>query len=242
MVVNSQGELIGINTAILTPEGGNIGIGFAIPVNMAKTVMTQLITYGSVKRGLMGVIVQDLTPDIANGFGDTGLKGAVITQVNLNSPAQKAGLLPGDIIQSVNGQTTNTAASVRTSVGLLRVGSDVNMAIIRKGKKIAINIVTADPDKYNESAQSQNPFLYGLTLHDFDASTPVQGHIYGVQVTFVSKNAPAWRSGLIPGDVILSANQIPVKTITDLQNIAAKSGKSQCFRTPCGTWCGCEIW
>lgn len=225
-LVNLKGELIGINTAILTPEGGNIGIGFAIPINMAKTIMTQLIEYGSVKRGLMGVIVQDLTPDLAKGFDAVGIKGAVITQISPNSPAQKAGLLPGDIIETVNGETMDTASAVRNSVGLLRVGAKIDMDVLRKGKKIAVNVVTADPDKYMETAQTQDPFLFGLALRDFDAQMPAQGHILGVQITYVSKSSVAWRKGLIPGDVIMSANQIPVKSIHELQDIASKSSKS----------------
>src|SRR5260370_40051912 len=103
---------------------------------MAKTIMTQLVEYGSVKRGLMGVIVQDLTPDLATGFDETGIKGAVITQISPNSPAQKAGLLPGDIIETVNGEPMETASAVRNSVGLLRGGAKIDMEVLRKGKKI----------------------------------------------------------------------------------------------------------
>lgn len=224
-LVDLNGELIGINTAILTPEGGNIGIGFAVPINMAKTIMSQLIQYGSVKRGLMGVVVQDLTPDLAKGFGVEGTKGAIVTQISPNSPAQKAGLQPGDIIEAVNGETMNTASAVRNSIGLLRVGAKIDVKLLRKGKKTNLAITTADPDKYLEIAQTENPFLFGLALRDFDAQTPAQGHIIGVQITSVSKSSSAWRAGLAPGDVILSANQIPVKSIHELQEIAAKSPK-----------------
>ncbi|HEV2614801.1 MAG TPA: Do family serine endopeptidase [Gammaproteobacteria bacterium] len=226
-LVDLKGELVGINTAILTPEGGNIGIGFAIPINMAKTIMTQLVEYGSVKRGLMGVIVQDLTPDLATGFDETGIKGAVITQLSPNSPAQKAGLLPGDIIETVNGEPMETASAVRNSVGLLRVGAKIDMEVLRKGKKIAVNVVTADPDVYMKTAQTENPFLFGLAFRDFDAQTPAQGHVIGVQITFISKSSAAWRAGLLPGDVIMSAAQTPVKSIHELQEIASKdSSKS----------------
>ncbi len=226
-LVNLNGQLIGINTAILTPEGGNIGIGFAIPINMAKTIMAQLIQYGSVKRGLMGVIVQDLTPDLADGFGlSNTTKGAVVTQISPSSPAQKAGIEVGDIIQSVNNENMETASAVRNTVGLLRVGAKVDVGLLRKGKKMTIELTTADPDKYIESSHTQNPFLFGLALRDFDQEIPGQGHINGVQITFVSKNSPAWRVGLQPGDVIRSANQVPVKSIKDLQDIAGKNTKS----------------
>lgn len=225
-LVNTNGELIGINTAILTPEGGNIGIGFAIPINMTKTIMSQLVQYGSVKRGLMGVIVQDLTPDLAKGFDVTGVKGAVVTQVTPNSPAQKGGLLPGDIIEAVNNKTTDTASSVRNAVGVLRVGANIDLVVLRKGKKMKMDVVTSDPDKYLETAEAQNPFLFGLSLRDFDSQTPAQGHVQGVQITFVSKSSAAWREGVLPGDVIVSANQIPVKSLKELQDIAAKSSKT----------------
>ena len=224
-LINLKGQLIGINTAILTPEGGNIGIGFAIPINMAKTIMSQLIEYGSVKRGLMGVVVQDLTPDLAKGFELKDVKGAIITLVSPNSPAQKAELQAGDVIISVNGQSMETASAVRNTIGLLRVGAKINLTVLRKGKKMNLEVVTADPDKYMENSQTQNPFLFGLALRDFDQQTPAQGHITGIQITFVSKNSTAWRAGLAPGDVIISANQIPVKTIHDLQGIASQSQK-----------------
>jgi len=224
-LINLKGQLIGINTAILTPEGGNIGIGFAIPINMAKTIMSQLIQYGSVKRGLMGVVVQDLTPDLAKGFELKDVKGAIITLVSPNSPAQKAELQAGDVIISVNNQPMETASAVRNTIGLLRVGAKINLTILRKGKKMNLEVVTADPDKYMENSQTQNPFLFGLALRDFDQQTPSQGHIIGIQITFVSKNSTAWRAGLAPGDVIISANQIPVKTIHDLQGIASQSQK-----------------
>jgi serine protease Do len=224
-LVNVNGQLIGINTAILSPEGGNIGIGFAIPINMAKTISSQLIQYGSVKRGLMGVIVQPLTPDLATAFEMPTIKGAVITQVSPNSPAEKAGLQPGDIIQILNGQKITTASEVRNSVGLLRVGAKINLEILRRGKSIKIEIITADPEQYLEKAESKNPFLFGLSLRDFNEQTPLQGHVVGVQIVRVSKNSSAWRAGLMPGDVIVSANQNSVKNISDLEKAASQKSK-----------------
>ena len=224
-LVNMHGQLIGINTAILAPDGGNIGIGFAIPINMAKTIMTQLIQYGSVKRGLMGVIVQDLTPDLAVGFGLTGVKGAVITQVSPSSPAQEAGLQPGDIIVSVNNKKTDTASSVRNAVGMLRVGTKVTVEILRHSRHLTESITTADPDKYIKNTQDNNPFLFGLALRDFDEQTPLQGHVTGIQITYISKNSSAWRAHLMPGDVIVSVDQTPVKTINDLKKLADNKHK-----------------
>jgi serine protease Do len=224
-LVNFKGQLIGINTAILSPEGGNIGIGFAIPINMARAVVEQLIKYGSVKRGLMGVIVQDLTPDLATGFNVPEAKGAVITQVSPNSPAAKVGLRVGDIVQTLNGHEMLTASSVRNAVGLLRVGAKIELQVLRHGKTVDITIVTADPEQYIKKIEQDDPFLFGLSFRNFDQQTPAQGHVIGVQIVYVSKNSAAWRQGLIPGDVIVSANQESVKTIAELQKIAQQNDK-----------------
>lgn len=224
-LVNTDGQLIGINTAILAPDGGNVGIGFAIPIDMARVVMSQLIQYGSVKRGLMGVIVQDVTPDLANAFGIAGQKGAVITQVTPDSPAAAADLKAGDIVQELNGQPMRDASAVRNAVGLLRVGAKIQLKILRDGDSKSISLVTADPDKYLDTEKQQNPFLFGLSLKDFDQQTPIQGRIVGVQVLSVSKNSAAWLAGLMRGDVIVAANKEPVTTVAQLQKAAGKDKK-----------------
>ncbi len=224
-LVNLRGQLIGINTAILSPEGGNVGIGFAIPDNMAQVIMGQLIQYGSVKRGLMGVIVQDVTPDLAKAFDISGKKGAVITQVSPDSPAAGAGLKVGDIIQKFNNQQIESANEVRNAVGVLRVGAKIQLQVLRDGKTRDIALTTADPDQYLDAEKNQNPFLFGLSLTDFDQQTPVQGRVVGVQILNVSKNSAAWRAGLQRGDVIVSANQISVTNVGELQKAASKDKK-----------------
>src|SRR5581483_3850817 len=130
-LVNLKGELIGINTAILSRSGGNIGIGFAIPVNMAHSVMDQLLKYGSVKRGLLGVSIYNVTPDIAQlyGLGDT--PGALVSQVVEGSPADKAGIKTGDVITSVNGQNVKSNTELRNAIGMLRVVDKVDIGIVR---------------------------------------------------------------------------------------------------------------
>ncbi|HJX19920.1 MAG TPA: Do family serine endopeptidase, partial [Steroidobacteraceae bacterium] len=126
-LVNLRGELIGINTAILSRSGGNIGIGFAIPVNMARSVMEQLIKYGSVKRGQLGVSMYTVTPDIAHSLGLSNAMGALVSQVVEGSPADKAGIRTGDIITSVNGQTVKSNSELRNTIGLLRVGDKIDI-------------------------------------------------------------------------------------------------------------------
>src|SRR3990167_5781562 len=149
-LINMQGQLIGINTAILGPDGANIGIGFAIPVNMARSVMEQLIQYGSVKRGTMGVLVQNLNPDLANAFRLANTQGAVVAQVIPSSPADEAGIKSGDVIVAINDKRVNDAGEVRNIVGLLRLGARVNLQLYRNGKPTAVTLTTVDPNKYVE--------------------------------------------------------------------------------------------
>src|SRR5499427_7534017 len=143
-LVNLHGELIGINTAILSRSGGNIGIGFAIPVNMAHSVMDQLIKYGSVKRGQLGVSMYTVTPDIAHSLGLPNATGALVSQVVDGSPAEKAGIHTGDVITSVNGQQVKSNSELRNSIGLLRVGDKVDIGLLREGKPQHVTAIISD--------------------------------------------------------------------------------------------------
>jgi Do/DeqQ family serine protease len=130
-LINLRGELIGINTAIFTPGGGNVGVGFAVPINMAETVMKQLVANGEVHRGRLGVQVKDLTPELADSMGIAARQGAIIDFVDVLSPAQKAGLVPGDIVLSVDGQPVHSAADLRNRVGLTPVGRKLQLTLLR---------------------------------------------------------------------------------------------------------------
>src|SRR5204863_60026 len=143
-LVNLRGELVGINSAILSRSGGNIGIGFAIPVNMARSIMDQLLKYGSVKRGLLGVNIYSLTPDIAHSLGLSSPLGALVSQVVEGSPADKAGIRTGDVITSVNGQTVKSNSELRNTIGLLRVGDKIDIGLVRDGKPLRVTAVIAD--------------------------------------------------------------------------------------------------
>jgi serine protease Do len=221
-LVNAKGELIGINTAILSPYGGgNVGIGFAIPINMAKDVVMQLIKFGSIHRGLMGIFVQHLTPELAQAMGySEDFHGALVAQVNENSPAEKAGLKAGDIITKINDTNITQATQVKITISLLRVGSDAKITIQRDGKEMILNAIVTDIKKHEQKLQSDNPFLYGLALKNFEQDSPLHGNVVGIQVVGASENSAGWRAGLRPGDIIISANKQMTTNVKALQNIA----------------------
>lgn len=220
-LVNVKGELIGINTAIISLYGGSVGIGFAIPINMVKDVAQQIIKFGSVHRGLMGIFVQHLTPELAQAMGYAeDFQGALVAQVNQGSPAEMAGMKAGDIIVEINDTKITQATQVKTTISLLRVGSDAKIKIKRNGKDLTLNAVVTDVKKNEQKLQSTNPFLYGLALRNFEQDSPLHGHVIGVQVVGASESSAGWRAGLRPGDVIISANKQPIKDTKQLQTIA----------------------
>ena len=139
-LINLRGELVGINTAIIGPAGGNVGIGFAVPINMARSVMQQLVAYGEVKRGRIGIELQDLTPDIAEALGVDVLGGAVVGRVEPGSPARRAGLQPGDVIIEIDGSPVRNSSDIRNRVGLTPVGDTLRLTILRHGDKSMVDV------------------------------------------------------------------------------------------------------
>jgi len=213
-LVNLRGELIGINTAILSRSGGNIGIGFAIPVNMARSVMDQLIRYGSVKRGQLGVSMYTVTPDIAHSLGLPSVVGALVSQVVDGSPADRAGIRTGDVITSVNGQPVKSNSELRNTIGLLRVGDKVEIGLLRDGKPVRVTAVIADTTtELGAGPASIHKSLEGAVLADASDAG-------GALVRSVEPGSAAAQAGLRAEDVIVGANRGRVSSVHDLRERA----------------------
>jgi len=214
-LVNLRGELIGINTAILAAGGaGNVGIGFAIPINMVRQIVDQLIEYGEVRRGMLGVIMQNLTPELSQAFGLDLYQGVVISQVIEDTAAEEAGLKVGDVVTSINGAPVKSASAMRNMVGLLRVGDEMSIAVIREGKKKTMTAVIRDAKDLSVSGTRINQGLAGATIEEKENG----GKTY-LTVTEVEQGSAAWNAHLREGDIILSVNRRPVQTLKELQQI-----------------------
>lgn len=205
-LINLSGEVIGINTAILGSGGGNIGIGFAIPINMVMGITQQLLQYGEVKRGRLGVLVQSLTPDLAKAFGTDRNRGVVIAQVESDSAAEKAGLLSGDIVLSINGREVENASDMRNSIGLMRSGSEVNLTILRDDEVMAI---TATITAKNSSTIEGNTLSRKLdgTVLSIDQNTAAELGYPAIVVKEINESSVSYRQGLRQGDLIISINK-----------------------------------
>lgn len=224
-LVDLNGKLIGINTAIFSKSGGNIGIGFAIPINMANDIMQQLVTSGEVKRGRLGAQAQDLTPQLAKAFDIPFRRGAVISHVEKGSPADRAGLKPGDIVTEINDKAVRNADTLRNNMGLLRIGQTVTMKILRDNKTLNLTAKVAEQDDKKESiiGEKLHAHLSGTELQNIQPGSKLYGRIEGVIISAVEQGSPAARTGLRRGDIITSANRKDIKSIQELQSAIAKN-------------------
>ncbi|MCX8050172.1 MAG: DegQ family serine endoprotease [Methylohalobius sp.] len=221
-LVDWYGNLVGINTAIVGPTGGNVGIGFAIPINMAREVMDQIIKHGGVKRGLLGVQVQDLTPEIAQAMGLEVNEGALVSGVSKGSAAEKAGVLAGDVIVKFDNRDVKNAADLRNMVGLKRVGDRATIELIRDGKPVTVTVTIGKPSPTG-TISGEIPLLEGARFSEIPQDHPLFGRVQGVMVLDVELNSSAWQAGLRQGDVILSVNRQPVRTVEELLKLASRS-------------------
>ncbi len=231
-LVDLRGELVGINTAIYSQTGGNIGIGFAIPINLAMQIMEQLLDNGKVQRGFLGISMQDLTPTLIEAFGLKQNNGAVITSVDEDSPAWHAGLQPGDILIKINDQDIKNASEVRNRFGLLIVGDQVEFDILRGGKRktITTTVTVAEEDNSSPSPAAVNTRLEGVTINEIGNDHPYYGQVGGIYVVNVRRGSLAWRSGLRRGDVITSVNRQFVKNIPTFLELVNGKNESLLLR------------
>jgi serine protease DegQ len=221
-LINLSGELIGINSAIYSSNGGNIGIGFAIPVNIAKSIMEQILEFGEIKRGLLGVSIRDFSAETAEALGieTDNNQGALVEEVFPESPAEQVGIEVGDIIVAVDGEPIAGAGDLRTTIGLKRSGDKVKITVQREGKRLRFN---ATLDQINSEPQvlagDIHPGLAGAAFSSYDGkSQPYDGD--GILIESVAEGSPAEFRGLQPSDVIALVNQQPVASVTDLQKLA----------------------
>ena len=202
-----------INTAIIGPGGRNVGIGFAVPVRMAKAVMKQLLRFGEVRRGRLGVAIQEVTPDIAAALGLKSSQGAIVSRVDRNSSAQQEGIEADDVIIAVNGETLRNSADLRNRVGLVPMGEEVTLTTIRNGKRIEHKANIGKAGVLASAKRDRAPQLAGSVVIEMDREHGLFGKVAGVVVAQSEPGSPAWRSGLRKGDVIIAVNQQPTPNL-----------------------------
>ncbi|CAD83574.1 serine protease [Candidatus Blochmanniella floridana] len=214
-LVNLNGELIGINTAILAPGGGNIGIGFAIPSNIVKNLSQQLIDFGEVKRGQLGIKGTELTADIAKAFNIDIQRGAFVSEVLPGSAAAKARIKAGDVIISVEGKPIKNFAELRVKVGTTAPGKIIKIGLLRDGKTHIVSVLLDDSTCVSTSEENLIPALQGATLSNnyLKDGTP------GVQVEEINKDSPAASIGLQKGDMIIGLNRTRISNLSQLRKI-----------------------
>ena len=233
-LVNDRGELIGINTAILSHgSGGNQGIGFAVPVNLAREVMDQILKNGKVTRAYLGIIPQDVTPSIAKAIGQSEPRGVLVGDVSPNSPAQASGLQRGDIILEVNSKPVANANELRMSISMMQPAAAVKLSVVRNGGRHDISVKLGQLPTPEEHAQMEKndsqSALEGVAVDNLDAQTAQElglpPNATGVVVKDVSPSSPYADSGLRRGDVIQEVNRKPVKDVADFEKAMRKGGK-----------------
>lgn len=231
-LLNIRGEVIGINTAITSPSGGNVGIGFAIPANLASTVINELRSTGKVTRGYLGVYLQDITEDLKEGLNLPSLDGVLISEVVKDTPADRAGLKSGDVVREFDGKKVKDMQSFRIQVASTLVGRKVKMTIFRDGKEKELNVTMGElPEELSAvTPEREEESELGLTVIDvadpraqrFDLNV-----ISGVVVVAVKRDSPAEQAGIAVGDVIISIGKQEVKNLTDYNRAISKLEKDK---------------
>ena len=218
-LVNLRGELIGINTAIIGPSGGNVGIGFAVPSNMMRAVSNQIARFGEVRRGRLGIEMEDLTPAIAKKVGVAVLEGVVIANVQPGSPAEKAGLRARDVVVALNGRPMRTASELRARLGLTPVGEEINLQVHRGGETLGIRTTIAPPQDAASVEGKAVPQMPGMSVVEIEKGSPLYQRLQGggLVVSAVEERSRALQAGFRPGDIVYAVNRRRVQTLAEFQ-------------------------
>lgn len=227
-LVNLRGELVGINSMIYSPSGGNVGIGFAIPSNLAVDVMRQLVATGVVKRGVLGVEAQDLTLELARMLGLKDARGAVVTRVRARSPAETAGLRAGDVIVSLDGKSVANAQDLHNVEGLTTPGASVAVGVQREGSLITLSTALKAAEVQLLKGDSLDARMAGVQFSEVSDSLRQQG-IGGVSVTAIDQASRAWAAGLRKGDVIVALNRRDLAGTQDFKRLLAMRPRQLMF-------------
>lgn len=214
-LVNLHGELVGINTAIFGPNGGNVGIGFAIPVNMMKNLTDQIVEFGEVRRGLLGIIGSNVDMGLAEAMNSEVNKGAFVSEVQPDSAADKGGIQAGDIIIAINGKDLTSFAELRAKIASMGAGAKVELSVIRKGERMDLDVVLDDATQNEIVAEQIHPALEGATLVNGEDTTGKAG----VVVSNIEENSPAARIGLQQDDVILGIGRQRITNVTEFRSV-----------------------
>lgn len=217
-LVNLRGELVGINSSIITPSGGSVGIGFAIPANLAGDVLRQLVKTGAVKRGSLGVEAQNLTPELAGALGVAPGRGAVVTRVQADSPADTAGIKPGDVITALNGNVVADENDLHNAEGLLPVGSAVELKLLRDGKPLALNTKLTASELAGAEGQQLDARVSGAAFVELGERQRQQG-LGGASIARIAGGSRAEGNGLKAGDIVIAVNQVDLRDLTDLKTL-----------------------
>jgi serine protease Do len=232
-LINDRGELVGINTAILSGgSGGNQGIGFAIPINLARSVMGQILDHGKVNRAYLGIMVQDITPGISKAMNLKDMKGVLVGDVSADGPSKKAGVLRGDVILQVNGKTMEDSRQLRNTISMMDPTATVDLKLVRDGKPTDVNVklgeLPTDQAKAKTEEGSSQKSLDGVTVENMDAQSAKQlglpSTTSGVVVTDIDPSSALASAGLRAGDVIQEVNHQPVKNVAQLEDAIHKAG------------------
>jgi serine protease Do/serine protease DegQ len=219
-LINLRGEVIGINTAIIGPGGGNVGIGFAVPSNMARAVMRQLIRFGEVRRGRLGIVMQDLTPELAESLGVERRAGAALTEVQPGSPAADAGLRVGDIVVGLNGSPVHGSAELRAHLGVIAAGESIDLRILRGREERVVRVRIAEIEARHGLKGRKLEQLSGAAFADTE-----RGGERAVLVTEVAAGTVAFQYGLRPGDLVIGVNGKRVGSVAELAAALRADGR-----------------